>query len=69
MHESSESEHTDAEFYTRYRFCRIDCAECDRLDREEMANGMTREVIWQEALENVMAALRDGWGDRWTPMN
>lgn len=65
---SSESEHTDPEFEERYHFCRTDCAECDRLDREAMAGGMTQEECNLEAFKNVMAALRDGWGDRWEPI-
>jgi hypothetical protein len=66
---SSQSEHTDPEFEERYHFCRTECAECDRLDREEMANGMTLEERNAEAVGNVLAALRDGWGGRWERMN
>jgi hypothetical protein len=64
-----ESEHSDAAFYERYDFCRSDCAECDRLDREAMDGGKTRFELNIEGLDNVLRALRDGWGNRWGPLD
>lgn len=34
------SPHEEPDHYDRYGFCRVGCAECDRLDREEMGHGM-----------------------------
>ena len=48
------SPHAEPNHYERYGFCRVGCEECDRLDHEEMGQGMpTAEALSR----GVMLAL------------
>jgi hypothetical protein len=55
------SPHAEPNHYDRYGFCRVGCAECDRLDHEEMGQGMpTAEALSR----GVMLALIAVDGER-----
>lgn len=59
------AQHADPVFESRYNFCRVDCEECDRIDREWRETGtgkMTEEEI-ATALSDVSRAIADGWGN------
>lgn len=61
------SDHSDAEFAAQYGFCRIDCDECARLDREALAGGTTLAEIMAQATAMVTAALAAGEAPLPTP--
>jgi hypothetical protein len=37
--------HEQPEHYEKFGFCRVACAECDRLDHEERDHGMPRAEV------------------------
>lgn len=55
--------HTDPEFYQRFAFCRIDCEECDRLDRKERAEGVTQSMVERSAMVLLASAITEGGMD------
>lgn len=51
------SNHTDPDFYAKYEFCRVECEECDRLDR---IDGPVSTTELMEALAKVEQAIENG---------
>lgn len=56
------SAHADAEFQSRNGFCRTDCDECDRLDREELAGVATSPDVLAKAFDMAVEAAVNEFG-------
>jgi hypothetical protein len=50
-------EHTDVVHYEGFGFCRLPCAECDRLDREEYEEGMPPGSVLARGVIMALDAL------------
>lgn len=55
----ADSPHSEPEFFARFGFCRGDCDECDRLDREDVKT-MTVAEIRAKGVELANRALSKG---------